>query len=55
MRFSFFDRTGIEGYKGGLLEKISVFGWKFRSIKPKKIRFAVTYFPQASAFPGNRF
>lgn len=54
--FSFYDRTGIQRYlekkarQGWMLEKISGFSWKFRRIEPKKIHFAVTYFPKADAF-----
>lgn len=55
-QFTFYDRTGIQAFlekqaeKGWLLEKISALGWKFRRIEPRKIHFAVTYFPKASVF-----
>ncbi len=55
-QFTFFDRTGIQkllekqAEKGWLLEKISSYGWKFRRIEPQKIKYAVTYFPEASMF-----
>lgn len=54
--FSFYDRTGIEAYlekqaeSGWLLDRISVFGWHFRRIEPKKMCFSVVYFSQASVF-----
>ena len=54
--FSFFDRTGIQEFlekkagEGWMLEKLGGFGWKFSRIEPKKLRFALTYFPKASAF-----
>ncbi len=54
--FAFYDRTGIENYleekaqNGWMLEKITGFGWKFRKCEPKKVHFAVIYFPEASAF-----
>lgn len=54
--FSFYDRTGIAFYlqrmalEGWLLEKVGPFSWKFRRIRPQKVHFAVTYFPDASAF-----
>lgn len=54
--FTFYDRTGIQNYlekqaaKGWMLEKMGGFSWKFRRMEPKKIHFAVTYFPKASAF-----
>ena len=55
-QFTFYDRTGIQkllekqAEKGWLLEKMTSFGWKFRRIEPKKIHYAVTYFPEASMF-----
>ena len=55
-QFTFYDRTGIQkllekqAEKGWLLEKMNSFGWKFRRIEPKKIHYAVTYFPEASMF-----
>ena len=54
--FSFYDRSGIETYleqqaeSGWLLDKVSAFGWRFRRIEPRKIRFSVVYFSKASAF-----
>ncbi len=55
-QFTFYDRTGIrkimeaQAEKGWLLDRVSNFSWRFRRIEPKKIRFAVTYFPRASAY-----
>ena len=58
-QFTFYDRTGIrklleeQAEKGWLLDKVTNYAWRFRRIEPKKIRFAVTYFPKASAYdPG---
>ena len=54
--FVFFDRTGIQAFlekqaeKGWMFEKFGILGWKFRRIQPKKLHFAVTYFPKASQF-----
>lgn len=54
--FTFYDRTGIQQFlekkalNGWMLEKMSGFGWKFRRMEPKKLHFAVTFFPKASAF-----
>lgn len=54
--YSFYDRSGIEAFleekaeNGWLLEKMSAFGWVFRRIEPKKIKFSVSYFAKASAF-----
>ena len=54
--FSFFDHTGIAVHlekmaeKGWMIEKLTNFGWKYRRMEPKKIRFAVSYYPKASEF-----
>ena len=54
--FAFYDRTGIENYlekqaqDGWLLEKMSQVTWKFKKVKPMKVRFSVVYFSKASAF-----
>lgn len=57
--FSFYDRTGIQAHlermaaKGWMLENMDNYGWLYRRMEPKKLHFAVTYFPRASAFdPG---
>lgn len=55
-QISFYDRTGIKSYlekqaeKGWFLEKVSDFAWHFRRIPPKKIHYAVAYYPKASEF-----
>lgn len=55
-QFTFYDRTGIQkileekAERGWMLDKVSNFGWRFRRIEPKKVHFAVTYFPPASAY-----
>lgn len=52
---SFYDHVGIAAYlekmaaKGWMLEKIGMF-LKFRRTEPKKVHFAVTYFPDASQY-----
>ena len=58
-QFTFYDRSGIQkileekAERGWMLDKVSNFGWRFRRIEPKKVHFAVTYFPKASAYdPG---
>lgn len=58
-QFTFYDRTGIcrlleqQAEKGWLLDKVTNYAWRLRRTKPRKIRYAVTYFPRASAFdPG---
>ncbi|WP_125115257.1 DUF2812 domain-containing protein [Agathobaculum sp. Marseille-P7918] len=56
---SFYDRTGVGRHlekmaaKGWLIDRVTSFGWVYRRIEPKKLRFAVTYYPKASDFdPG---
>lgn len=56
---SFYDRTGVEHHlekmaeKGWMIDRISNLGWVYRRIEPKKLQFAVTYYPKASDFdPG---
>ena len=58
-QFTFYDRSGIQrileaqAEKGWMLDKVSNFRWRFRRMEPKKLHYAVTYFPQASAYdPG---
>ena len=56
--FSFYDHTGITRHleamaaKGWMLEHVSTGTglWRYRKVEPKKLRFAVTYFPKASQF-----
>ena len=55
--YSFYDHTGIAAHlekmaaKGWMLEAIRTNGpWRYRRMEPKKLRFAVTYFPTASDF-----
>ena len=54
--FTFYDRTGIQAYleaqaeKGWLLEKADTFLWRFRRVEPKKLHFAVVYFPGADVY-----
>ena len=54
--YSFYDRTGIQKHleemaeQGWMLEKIGQCFWHYRRIEPKKVRFAVSYFPSASTF-----
>jgi len=53
---SFFDHTGISAHlgkmaeKGWMIEKITSFGWRYRRIEPKHIKFAISYYPKASEF-----
>lgn len=53
---SFFDNTGISRHlekmaaKGWMIEKIVNTGWVYRRMEPKKLHFAVSYYPKASEF-----
>ena len=57
--YSYYDRTGIAAHltdmaaKGWMLENLGAYSWRYRRSEPKKLRFAVTFFPAASQFdPG---
>ena len=57
--FSFYDHTGIQAHleqmaeQGWMLVQPGTYLWRYRRIPPQKLRFAVTYFPNASEFdPG---
>lgn len=57
--FSFYDQEAIQekletmASKGWMVEKLSNMMWTYKRIEPKQLRFAVTYFPDASEFdPG---
>lgn len=53
---SFYDHTGIAAHlekmaaKGWMLERIANYGWIYRRIEPKKLHFAVSYYPKASDY-----
>ena len=53
---SFYDHTAITSHlekmasKGWMIERIANFGWIYRAIEPKQLRFAVSYYPKASEF-----
>lgn len=54
--YSYLDRTSITAHlsdmaaQGWMLEKLGAWGWRYRRTEPKKLRFAVTFFPAASQF-----
>lgn len=54
-RFSFFDHTGMERHlenmaaQGWMVEKTGAL-WRYRRCEPRKVRFAVTFYPRASMF-----
>ena len=54
--YSIYDRTGLEKHledmaaKGWMLDKIGQYFWYYRRSEPRKIQFAVSYFPSASTF-----
>lgn len=53
---SFYDHTGIAAHlekmaaKGWMLERVANYGWIYRRIEPKKLHFAVSYYPKASEY-----
>ncbi len=55
-RFAFYDSRTIEhqledmAAQGWMLEKPGNYTWKYSKTEPKQLRFAVTYFPDASDF-----
>ena len=57
--FSFYDQEAIQekletmAAKGWMVSKLSNMMWTYKRIDPISLRFAVTYFPDASEFdPG---
>ena len=58
-RLSFYDHTGIAAHlekmaaKGWMLDKIGAYLWHYRRMEPRRLAFAVSYYPKASQFdPG---
>lgn len=55
-RFAFYDKAAIEkkltamAAQGWLIEQPGNLFWRYRRIEPKRLYFAVTYFPNASEF-----
>ena len=56
--YSYLDRTAITAHlsdmaaQGWMLEKIGGWSWRYRRTEPKKLRFAVTFFPASQFDPG---
>lgn len=54
--FSFFDYDGISSHlekmaaKGWMIDRITNFSWVYRRIEPKKVKFAVSCYPNADEF-----
>lgn len=54
--FSFYDHTGMTCHwekmarRGWLLDNIGGVLWRYRSIEPQRLRFAMTYFPEVTGF-----
>lgn len=54
--FSLYDRTGMAAHlekraaQGWLLDRVSPWGWHYRRIDPKRLHFAVTYYPKNSQY-----
>ncbi len=52
----FYDRSGMERHfaqmaeKGWLIQRLSNYGYTYRRIEPKKLHFAISYYPKASMF-----
>lgn len=53
---SFYDHTGIAAHlekmaaKGWMLERVANYGWIYRRMEPRKLHFAVSYYPKASEY-----
>ena len=53
---SMYDHTGISRHlekmaaKGWMLDRIANYGWIYKRIEPKKLHFAVSYYPKASEY-----
>ena len=57
--FAFYDHTGMSCHlekmarRGWMVDKIGNFLWRYRSIEPQRLRFAIVYFPEVTGFePG---
>lgn len=56
MLYSYYDRAGIARHmerraaQGWMLDKVGTWSCRYRRTEPKRLRFAVTYFPAASQF-----
>lgn len=56
MLYSYYDRAGIARHmeqraaQGWMLDKLGTWSCRYRRTEPKRLRFAVTYFPAASQF-----
>lgn len=54
--YSIYDRAGLEKHledmaaKGWMLDRMGQYLWYYRRTEPRKLRFAVSYFPSASVF-----
>ncbi|MBR4992139.1 MAG: DUF2812 domain-containing protein, partial [Clostridia bacterium] len=54
--FSFYDHTGMTCHcekmarRGWLLDKMGGILWRYHSIEPQRLRFAMTYFPEVTGF-----
>ena len=56
--YSYLDRTAITAHlsdmaaQGWMLEKIGGWNWRYRRTEPKKLRFALVFFPASQFDPG---
>lgn len=57
--YSFYDHTGLERHlekmaaNGWALESVGTYFLRYRRCKPKKLRFAVVYYPESDVFSPN--
>lgn len=54
--YAFYDHTGLERHlekmaaNGWMLESVGTYALRYRRCEPKKLRFAVVYYPKTTAF-----
>ena len=54
--YAFYDHTGLERHlekmaaNGWMLESIGTYALRYRRCEPKKLRFAVVYYPKTDSF-----
>ncbi len=58
--YGFYDYTGMACHfeamaqKGWVLDKMGNFLWRFRKEEPRRLKFAITYFPEVTGFEPGR-
>ena len=54
--YAFYDHTGLERHlekmaaNGWMLESVGTYALRYRRCEPKKLRFAVVYYPKTDSF-----